>query len=531
MMLRVLLVDDEPFIVQGLMVFIDWKQEGYEIVSIASDGAEALDYLKENEVDLIIADIKMPVMSGLELLEKIRTEKLSEAYFVILSGYSDFSFAQQAIRYECMDYVLKPVEKAELLRVLRKVAKISEHARKDEQNKQNLEHAFLARNLISLLCGKYDEVNLEYVTSHMRLSKGVRYIYLEACESEEVQEHEEGELRKLQRRLYQACLDFLKEDGTHCILDVSLNEKSYDIGFIYCDYMPAGMRCTETEYLNNLQKQLETAIQHPVRMLVGKKVADISALAKSYSTACVLNSLEAFRTKKKMYFYEEEVQIHQGGIILCKQSLDALIAAIEQNDKIHIRKSVDYLYEEMQQTGLAGDTVKLNINYLLFQLIHLATEQDNCVNQEEILHYIGESTFEEGTIRGSSVHLIHFAIEYAEYMAQLRKNISRGGVLSDIEKEIRENYAENLTLRELSRKYFINSAYLGQLFRKKYGQSFKDYLNNYRMEQAAQRLLRTDDKIYQIAQDVGYKDCDYFINRFIAAKGCTPAKFRRRGGI
>ena len=71
------------------------------------------------------------------------------------------------------------------------------------------------------------------------------------------------------------------------------------------------------------------------------------------------------------------------------------------------------------------------------------------------------------------------------------------------------------------------SAYLGQIFRKKYGQSFKDYLNGYRIEQASLRLLRTDDKVYEIAQDVGYKDLDYFINRFIAVKGCTPAKFRR----
>lgn len=104
------------------------------------------------------------------------------------------------------------------------------------------------------------------------------------------------------------------------------------------------------------------------------------------------------------------------------------------------------------------------------------------------------------------------------------------GVLAEIEREVRENYAENLTLRELSQKYYVNSAYLGQLFRKKYGISFKEYLNNYRMEQAAQKLLRTDDKIYQIAQEVGYKDLDYFINRFIAAKGCTPAKFRKQGG-
>ena len=84
-MLKVLLVDDEPFILQGLKILVDWNEEGFEIAGTASDGQEALDFLQLNQVDLIITDIKMPGMGGLELLEKIRKEKLSEAYFVILS--------------------------------------------------------------------------------------------------------------------------------------------------------------------------------------------------------------------------------------------------------------------------------------------------------------------------------------------------------------------------------------------------------------------------------------------------------------
>ena len=83
-------------------------------------------------------------------------------------------------------------------------------------------------------------------------------------------------------------------------------------------------------------------------------------------------------------------------------------------------------------------------------------------------------------------------MEYADYLVQLRQNASRG-VLLDVEGEIRKNYAENLTLKELGKKYFVNSAYLGQMFRKKYGVSFKEYLNNYRIERAAEILLRTDD--------------------------------------
>lgn len=280
-------------------------------------------------------------------------------------------------------------------------------------------------------------------------------------------------------------------------------------------------------YLERFREYLASNLQTNVVMLAGKKVQDISSIAKSYGNTCMLRSFQGFRTKKDIYFYEEEVQVSPEGLILCKQSLDGLLKAIEQNNHLEIREAVAFFYEEMCKRGICGETMNLNINYLLFQLIHLACEQDDDVNQEEILRVISESSFETGVKRGSKAHLTRFACEYADYLSQLRKNVSRG-ILGMVEKEIRENYASNITLKSLSEKYYVNSAYLGQLFRKKYGQSFKDYLNNYRMEQAADGLLRTDKKIVQIAEDVGYHDLDYFTNRFIQIKGCTPARFRKK---
>ena len=281
------------------------------------------------------------------------------------------------------------------------------------------------------------------------------------------------------------------------------------------------------QYLGDFIKYLREILGLPVIMLVGKEVKNLEETAKSYSTTRMLRSFQGFREKKAIYYYEEEMQIHTSGIMLCKKSLDILLNAIEQNNHAEIMKAVDSFYEEMKQRGIAGDVMRLNINYLLFQLLHLASELDDSVNQEEILRMISEGTFEKGILRGSKAHLCRVACEYGDYLAQMRKDSSRG-ILGKIEKEIRERYAENLTLKELGEKYYLNGAYLGQLFRKKFGQSFKDYLNNYRIDQACQLLLRTDKKIYQIAEMVGYRDLDYFVNRFISAKGCTPAKFRKQ---
>lgn len=526
-MLKVLLADDEPFILQGLKALLDWEKLGFEIACSASDGQEAYAWLKENKADLIIADIKMPGMSGIELLQKIRDEKLTDAYFVILSGFADFSYARTAIHYNCTDYMLKPVDRDELVKLLEKVSFMKSTSEQRERINEKLERAYLASNVLPVITGKFDSMNLEYVKSHMKLSKSVRYIDIELDDSGIIDEIADDEKRACQRKIFAACLEYSGEDTGHCVFDVSGHEKVYDVGIVFCDYMAGA--ADEKEYMERLLLCVKSSVQLPVVMLVGKKVSEIDNIDKSYSSACMLRSLRGFRVRKEIYYYEDEIQVSENSMVLCKDSLDRLIASVEQNNHADIRSSVDRLYEEMQRmdvVGVNGKCMSLNINYLLFQLIHVATEQDDGVNQDEILRLMSEASVEEGIKRGSKDHLTHFACEYGDYLMQLRKSASRG-VLGDIEKEVREKFSENLTLKDLSEKYFINSAYLGQLFRKKYGQSFKDYLNNYRIEQASQLLLRTDDKVYMIAEKCGYHDMDYFVNRFIEAKGCTPAKFRK----
>ena len=166
-MLKVLLVDDEPFIMQGLKVIIDWENEGFEIAGTVSNGKEALQFLENENVDLVIADIRMPEMTGLELLETLRKDKKSDVYFVILSGYADFSYAQQAMQNDCTDYILKPVDKEMLLKVLNKVLVLKNEKNQIDEDNKKMKQAYLARHLISLIQGKYDEVNLNYVDENM----------------------------------------------------------------------------------------------------------------------------------------------------------------------------------------------------------------------------------------------------------------------------------------------------------------------------------------------------------------------------
>lgn len=376
-MLKVVLADDEPYIVQGISMIIDWAKEGFEIVGEASNGVDALELIKKYDPDLVIADIMMPQMTGLELLEKVRTENISGADFVILSGYSEFDYAKTAMKFGSLDYLLKPLDKDELLGILEKV-------RESERSKTAM---------------------------------GIK--------------------------------------------DNSATE---------------AWSTMVSSFVMNFESQEDGSDE----MLTSK--------------------------------------------VLDRKIIDSLIHAVETNRKEDITVLTSKVYSEMEK--LENRFVTMGTNYLIYGLIHLAADVEADINQQEILKNIAYSAFENTNSQNALMNLNNMLIEYSEYLVQLRGNQSQN-VLSSVEADIRISYKENLTLKDFGKKYFVNSAYLGQMFKKQYGESFKDYLNNIRVDKAKELLLNSDMKVNEIASEVGYNDVDYFINRFIARIGCTPARFRK----
>lgn len=526
-MLKVLLVDDEPFILQGLQVLVEWEKEGFETAT-ATNGKDAINYIMNNEVDLVIADIKMPEMTGVELLKYIRSELHMDTYFVILSGYAEFSYAQEALRYGCSDYLVKPVERDILLELLRKIKWLNANSEVISKKNERMERAFLERNVIPILNGRYNSGNLNVVESRISTSSEMNYVSIllegESAEDEETDDEKRNQLADV----YELVCTYLKGNENNCFLDVYDGESLYQVGIIYSYDFAKAKNQSSREYLCELFEYVKRNTNFDITMMVGKTVNGINNISKSYGTMNMLRNLQGFHEKKDIYFYEDEYQISESGIVILKDSLDKIINAVEVNEHVKIKMSVNDFFDEMQRNNITGEIMNLNINYLLFQMINLASEFDSEVNQGEVLRLISDDTTSgDDSIRGSRRHICKMAYEYGEYLAQLRTNKSKG-IIGQIEAEIKKNYSTNLTLKDLSEKYYVNSAYLGQLFRKKFGCSFKDYLNQQRIDEAAKLLIKSDMRIYEVAEAVGYKDADYFVNRFIEAKGCTPAKYRKQ---
>lgn len=517
-MLKVLIADDKPFIRQGLKQIIDWNGEGFEIVAEANNGRAALELLTERRFDLVIADIKMPEMSGLELLEEVRRNGGSDVKFAILSGFFEYDYVKTAMRSNCTDYILKPVQKEELIKLLRSVSADIAEKRKIIDVQKIKEKALLDTHLRALIWGKYDDADIEYAAKTMGTAGHLRYIGIEADLSDaEYAALDDTEKRKASKQLAELCEEIISSEKNPVVFDVSKHEACYDIGIFYSSELEEREKLSEEEYLAKFEKNIASQYKYGITLYAGSRVESVAELPESFRSAVIAKTVSAFTdTDDKAYEGNSES--------LDKEKLDRVVAAVENNDEESITKSVDDMYSCINNMDYR--LINLNIDYVLYHFMNMAYELDKNINQSEIMQYIRETTFSMGTVRGSSAHFKKFAVDFSRYLSQLRVG-NFSGVLVDIKKDIKENYAENISLKSLGEKYYINSAYLGQIFKKQFDISFKDYLNVVRIEEAAKMIVAGNEKIQWIAEIVGYKSMDYFTKKFIALKGMTPTKLRK----
>lgn len=528
MMIKVLIVDDEPFIRQGLRILIDWEGNGFTIVNEAKDGKEAIDLLQQEEFDLVITDIKMPNMDGIKLIEQIRRSTFSHLKIIVLSGYYEFEYAKQAIKYNVVDYILKPIQKLELLRTLTEFKESYNKEIENKRSKQYIEQVALERHLSALCSGIYNQDNLHHVRSMLPYCKKLRYISIEmSLNDERFTKLSEAQKRDAIADFYQKLRKYIEPYSRYVLLDMDKRDEVYGVGLIYSKKFEEEKGMNEQEYITKLQEYMKDKQPYKFYLYIGQMVEDIEQISMSFKSAVIAKSFQSYRGNKEIAYYDETSVVRTSTYGIKKESMDELIRHIEENTEDAIEACVDKLYIDFRKYNVDPKIINININYLLCQLLYLAKELEPDIEQEEVLQYISQCAFDGFAVRGSADHFKSFVKEFAGYLAHLRQDNSNG-LLKEVEKEIGNNYMKNLSLKSLSEKYYINSAYLGQIFKKKYGVSFKDYLNNYRIDKASEMLIRTNHKVTHIAQAVGYNNLDYFTNRFVQMKGRTPLQYRKQ---
>ncbi len=506
-MRKVMLVEDEEFILQGIRCIIDWDEISMSVAAMAHNGEEALEQFRREPVDIVVTDVEMPRMNGLRLLEEIR-EIDPKTRCIILSGYDEFEYARKALKLDVEDYILKPINEDQLKQALiHAAARLDELEEMERTKDGDLEdkigwHKFLKGKL------DRDEAEAFYqmlppVGRERKIYAAIMKIDTASVNSKEGLGTILTQIRQLPQKVKAI---YLSADTLFLLLYVHNS----------CGDEQA------VEIFEGLLNQLESA--HGIMSFVtaAAPAAEYAQLPECYKQAsrpqkyrllegygsCITDSYIKDRRTQDVVI--DETQLRK---MILKKDKEGVMRYIEDLfiNNLKSEVSVDVLYQMALKMAVLLQDIK--VEYKLAQ-------SRNLKDLSEML----EKIYQADDIFGLKTLFIS---EISEIILYLHTEDSYyTPVVKQIMEEVQKNYKDDMNLKTLSYKYHMNASYLGQIFQKEVGCSFTQYLNTTKNKIAKDLILNTNMKINDIAKEVGYPDTSYFYRKFKQCYGVSPASLR-----
>ncbi|WP_408892738.1 response regulator [Paenibacillus taichungensis] len=501
-MYKVFIVDDEPFIIEGLYDILDWSSFDMEIVSHAGNGQAALNALSAQPVDILITDISMPFMNGLDLIREAR-QLQPDIKVIILSGFNEFEYLKEGMQLGIENYLLKPINVEELESTLRNTASKLDHALSPQMDdaygvqilKDNILHRWLT--------GQIAATEFEERAQFLNLSLDAPDVAVAILRTK-------GEVSGM----------FERVEGM-------LKEKSYLNVFHDIDgdiVIVANVHAGEDEekrFMECLQV-LSVALceTHPAVLIgVGSLMRGLHHAPTSYQ--------EAKKALQYVMIYPDLKVIDHA--ILEKGGSSASPFSIDWKEyaKLILSRNAELLAERIQvdfEQHRDGVTPAELQNIALEVVIRFKMELEGIKHSDESAIYQRglRLVLDSGTFDELVQALQQVGTETIQSLLQDLKNPIVNQVLQHIDK----HYAEELSLKLLGAHYHLHPVYLGQLFHKETGDTFAEYINKYRIERAKEQLRNSNLKVHEIARNVGYWETGYFYKQFRKYVGISPTDFK-----
>ncbi len=509
-MYKVIIVDDEKQIADGLSKMIRWSELGFTVYGTARNGLEAVNLMKSGNVDLVIADVRMPVMDGIKLLEHVRADISEDIEFIILSGFSDFKYAQKAVQYNARSYLLKPVDEDELYTTLLDI--------KSMLDEKAVRKSLKVRSYInSYILG--EEAAGNEVILRNEETYGLRYISVElhwnidSLESY-AQDRQNIDLFKyIEKLVGENNMKFvLRHDRYRCHIVAGkslLGSYGYDV------------RQLAFELVKFLT--LNKCIQ--VDVLVGKKVSGFRELHESICSIDLCKSRLFYRNSASVIVYDEIKEE-----AFCKAYEDngaviRIIAAFRKNDMGKLIKELDELAAHFEQLKMVPEIALIHLDSIMASVVQILNERSDDTTDVLELYARYKKVHDKLDIYGLVRLVKEFCLFCNNFSLSIQKNESME-LVDKVARFVDGNYMEPIKIADIAERFYVNSAYLGQQFSKKKGCSLNHYINMVRIEKAKELLLNTNHRIYEIAQETGFEDPNYFSSKFFEYTGQTPSDYR-----
>ena len=521
---RVLLVDDEEDIREGISRKMDWLGLGFSLVGEAANGQDALELAESLRPDVILTDIKMPFMDGLELC-RILTDRLPAARFVVFSGFDAFEYAKQAIQMNVVEYILKPINADELSAVLRRL--------KDQLDRERAE-----RRNVELLRSRYTE-NLPVLRElfYANLLDG----HIEPGTERERAAHLDIDLQGEEWAVGLAYIGSDRRDALSTLSVQKLLEESLTADrcrlTLYNDWVAVIVSLTESFTIYDLIRVLDRVCTLAASYLgltltvgVGAPCKELSGMARSAAEArTALEYRSMVGRGQVIYIGDLEPD---GGQVLTFEEADerTLTAAVRLGSEQEVRDAAAALAGKIREANPSAGQYNLFLMELVTHLMKMTRRSG--VGVEEVFG-TGFSLPIQDSALPSLEELEGWCAEHYLRLRTLirrRQTDSAGQTVEAAKEYIRQHYAESdLSVEKLCAYLHLSSTYFSTLFKRETGTSFTAYVTTVRMEAAAEAIRGTEEKTYLIAQRCGYEDPNYFSYVFKRHFGVTPTKYRSEG--
>ncbi|MGO4528098.1 response regulator [Paenibacillus sp. 2TAF8] len=510
-MLKVLLVDDEMYIRKGMHELIDWRSLGMEIAGEAENGLEALNKAECLRPDIIITDIRMPILDGLELIREIDKSPTLEPIFIIISGYHDFKYAQQAIRYGVQDYILKPIDDEEMTTTLQKAAKLIQNKRKHVFLEEGQASRIMLKDMIKGQIRKEDEIRYAEMLGIKRQTSMIIVLF----ELQTGSEHRKVTLHQVSDLLHSLADDHFKlyvieEQLGRFALIALLNETS-----------PHHRVVDKIQWIQNM---LSDQLGADVGLYAGTLVHDMSDAPRSYAEAEEA-SRHKFAEPGSVVHYSEVKDRALYVFNVNQEEVEPLILSLEERNREACHAIVDDMFNMFHSRRFSPQAVTgslLRCITGILAVVHEMGGTDAGLHQLKLLAEDGQEGWNLRLLKEAFLN----ALEEAEgYIAKLRAEQSKGDI-NKIKRYIDSHYTENISLKSIAAQFYMNPVYLGRLFRKSYNQYFNEYLLNLRIQEAQKLLRQTDLRMYEVAARIGFQNADYFVTQFEKIVHMTPTAYR-----
>lgn len=502
--MNILIADDEKIEREGIRYLLS-LEKGERRIFEAANGKQAMQILRTENIDMILTDIKMPVMDGLELARRAK-ELFPEIRIVIFSGYNDFTFAQEAIRYGVTDYILKPVDPDNFHEIIEKAEK-NIRERQAEENREIRRQNFLQQYFLQNFLYSGKKEILEKAGEFVDLDKWNGWhcailIETDTAFFDTAEENFPGELQKELRRVF---------------FYLNLNERQSLLLFqdVYCDYLLVA---------NHLYTFLKRNYMVRIYLAVSRKFDGCECLPE------ILGQLEQqmeekfYHPEKHIFSCEEEELKMVAGEVQDSQLMQMISEDISRKDTEQLWKHFECLKEKY------SSNTQFSAMYIKFVFSNVIQElfQENQFADEHRLEQEIDRLYSCGNIMDILKVTEDNIREYEKFLERSMSE-SRNEVAA-VKNYIYQHYGEDLNLEMLAEKVYLSSGYLSFIFKKETGMNLNRFIKVFRMEKAGEFLHDTNMKVAQISEKVGFANVSYFCRSFREYYGCSPESYRKGTG-